>query len=118
MMTVLVTGFRGKTGRQVAAALLRRGAAVRGCVRGAEGPDVAGVTLTPFDWREPATWCSGMDTPQRSQKTISMVRPPVGRSYPNAAARERASAMPPPGGPNHAVRGPTCNGELSGPAPA
>jgi uncharacterized protein YbjT (DUF2867 family) len=56
MMTVLVTGFRGKTGRQVAAALLRRGAAVRGCVRSAEGPGVAGVTLTRFDWREPATW--------------------------------------------------------------
>ena len=56
MMTVLVTGFRGKTGRQVAAALLRRGAAVRGCVRSAEGPGMAGVTLTPFDWREPATW--------------------------------------------------------------
>jgi uncharacterized protein YbjT (DUF2867 family) len=57
MKTVLVTGVRGKTGRQVAAALLRRKrVTVRGAARDVEELKVPGVTLSRFDWQEPASW--------------------------------------------------------------
>jgi uncharacterized protein YbjT (DUF2867 family) len=55
MKTVLVTGIRGKTGRQVAAALTRqRGVEVRGAGRNAT--DLPGVRAVRFDWDEPASW--------------------------------------------------------------
>lgn len=57
MKTVLVMGVRGKTGRQVAAALVRRGGiAVRGTARQAAGRQLPGVETTRFDWDDTATW--------------------------------------------------------------
>jgi uncharacterized protein YbjT (DUF2867 family) len=55
MKTVLVTGIRGKTGRQVAAALTRQpGIEVRGA--GRSRTDLPGVRAIRFDWDEPAGW--------------------------------------------------------------
>jgi uncharacterized protein YbjT (DUF2867 family) len=57
MSNVLVTGVRGKTGRQVAAALLRRKeAAVRGAARNLDGRAIPGVALSRFDWQDAASW--------------------------------------------------------------
>ncbi|MDQ4052178.1 MAG: NAD(P)H-binding protein [Actinomycetota bacterium] len=52
---VLVTGARGKTGREVVAQLAARGVAVRA---GSRTPGAASRTVrpVPFDWDEPATW--------------------------------------------------------------
>jgi uncharacterized protein YbjT (DUF2867 family) len=55
MMTVLVTGIRGKTGRRVAAALTRQSSTeVRGASR--SPVNLPGVRATQFDWDEPAGW--------------------------------------------------------------
>ena len=57
MRTVLVTGLRGKTGRQVATALIcRKGAAVRGAGRNVADLNVPGVAVSRFDWEEPISW--------------------------------------------------------------
>ena len=57
MKTVLVTGVRGKTGRQVAAALSRQpGIEVRGAGRNAAGLTLPGVHMVRFDWEDQATW--------------------------------------------------------------
>lgn len=57
MKTVLVTGFRGKTGRQVGRALLQReGIAVRGTVRTVTNLNFDGVSISRFDWEDPTSW--------------------------------------------------------------
>jgi uncharacterized protein YbjT (DUF2867 family) len=57
MKTVLVMGLRGKTGRHVAKALARhKGLAVRGAARSAADLNAAGVTVSRFDWGDPASW--------------------------------------------------------------
>lgn len=57
MKTVLVTGLRGKTGRQVTRALVRRErVAVRGAGRNLTDLGIPGVTVSRFDWAEPASW--------------------------------------------------------------
>ena len=57
MTTVLVTGVRGKTGRQVASALARQpGIEVRGAGRNATDLILPGVRAVRFDWDEPASW--------------------------------------------------------------
>jgi uncharacterized protein YbjT (DUF2867 family) len=52
---VLVTGARGKTGREVVAQLAERGVSVRA---GSSAPGQGAGTVRPvlFDWEEPATW--------------------------------------------------------------
>ena len=61
MVNVLITGVRGKTGRQVAAALLkRRGAVVRGATRNHDGAAIPGVALSRFDWQDPASWSTAL----------------------------------------------------------
>jgi uncharacterized protein YbjT (DUF2867 family) len=55
--TILIMGVRGKTGRQLAAALRRhKGVTVRGAARNTTGLSVQDVTVTRFDWDEPSTW--------------------------------------------------------------
>ncbi len=57
MTTVLITGLRGKTGRQMAKALAQReGITVRGAGRNPAGLDAPGIAATRFDWEDPATW--------------------------------------------------------------
>ena len=57
MKTVLVTGVRGKTGRQIAAALTRQpGIEVRGAGRNATNLNQPGVRPVHFDWEDPASW--------------------------------------------------------------
>jgi len=57
MKIVLVTGFRGKTGRQVAAALARRnGVAVRGAGRRVSDLNVPGAFVSRFDWEDSESW--------------------------------------------------------------
>jgi uncharacterized protein YbjT (DUF2867 family) len=57
MTTVLVTGVRGKTGREVASLLADRdGVSVRGGSRDPSTVTAAGVTPVPFDWAVPDTW--------------------------------------------------------------
>jgi uncharacterized protein YbjT (DUF2867 family) len=57
MTTVLITGVRGNTGRQVADQLVRRGGVtVRGGSSNPDAVDQAGVTPVRFDWDDPATW--------------------------------------------------------------
>jgi len=57
MKTVLVTGLRGKTGRQVAAALARRkGVAVRGAGRNVDDLHFRGGGVSRFDWEDSASW--------------------------------------------------------------
>jgi len=57
MKAVLVTGLRGKTGRQVATALMRRnGVAVRGVGRNVASLNFPGVTFRRFDWEDSASW--------------------------------------------------------------
>lgn len=61
MKTVLVTGMRGKTGRQVAAALLRReGVAVRGATRNTASLNVPGATASRFAWEEGDGWADAL----------------------------------------------------------
>jgi uncharacterized protein YbjT (DUF2867 family) len=52
---VLVTGARGKTGREVVAQLAARGIPVRAGSR-TPGATTATVRAVPFDWEDPATW--------------------------------------------------------------
>lgn len=55
--TVLVTGVRGKTGREVAAQLAdRAGIAVRGASSDPSRVDLAGVDPVAFDWGRPDAW--------------------------------------------------------------
>ncbi|REE97380.1 NAD(P)H-binding protein [Thermomonospora umbrina] len=55
--TVLVTGARGKTGREVVARLRAGGVPLRaGSSRPAETPAAPGVDPVRFDWNDPATW--------------------------------------------------------------
>lgn len=57
MKTVLVTGVRGKTGRQVAAALARQpGIEVRGAGRNVDDLTLPGVRAVLFDWEDQASW--------------------------------------------------------------
>lgn len=57
MKTVLITGMRGKTGRQVAKALAQqKGVVVRGAGRNIAGLDGAGITAARFDWEDQRTW--------------------------------------------------------------
>ena len=57
MTAVLITGVRGKTGRQVATALLRRGVVtVRGGGRSVADLSVPGVIAKRFDWEDPTSW--------------------------------------------------------------
>jgi uncharacterized protein YbjT (DUF2867 family) len=56
MTAILVSGARGKTGRQLCAALLRhKGVEVLGATRSLAGPSIPGVTLRHFDWQNPET---------------------------------------------------------------
>ena len=62
MNTVLVTGVRGKTGRQVASALVRAGGVtVRGAGRRVTDLSIPGVIPSHFDWDEPASWPKALD---------------------------------------------------------
>ncbi|MET7334546.1 NAD(P)H-binding protein [Nonomuraea sp. NPDC005650] len=54
--TVLVTGARGKTGREVAARLRRSGVLVRAGSSQPAGTTTAGTAQVRFDWHDPATW--------------------------------------------------------------
>src|SRR6476659_7989099 len=57
MKTVLVTGLRGKTGRQVASALIRRkGVAVHGAGRNVAELNIPGVNISRCDWEDSASW--------------------------------------------------------------
>jgi uncharacterized protein YbjT (DUF2867 family) len=57
MKTILVTGIRGKTGRQVAKELVQReGVAVRGAARTPADVKLSGVTVARFDWGDSSTW--------------------------------------------------------------
>ncbi len=57
MKTVLITGLRGKTGRQVAQTLLgRKGVVVRGAARNPEGLKVPDISVSRFDWEDRASW--------------------------------------------------------------
>lgn len=57
MKTVLVTGVKGKTGRQVAAALARQsGVEVLGAGRNVADLALHGVRAVPFDWDDQASW--------------------------------------------------------------
>lgn len=57
MKTVLVTGVRGKTGRQVAAALTRQpGIEVRGAGRNVTDLTLPGARAVRFDWEDQASW--------------------------------------------------------------
>jgi uncharacterized protein YbjT (DUF2867 family) len=72
--TVLVTGVRGKTGREVAAQLARRhGVTVRG---GSSSPDrigSSGVRPVKFDWAQPDSWADAVD----DVDAIYMMRPDI-----------------------------------------
>lgn len=57
MKTVLVTGLRGKTGRQLATALVRRkGVTVRGAGRNVADLNFPGVIVSRFDWEDTSSW--------------------------------------------------------------
>jgi uncharacterized protein YbjT (DUF2867 family) len=57
MTTVLITGLRGKTGRQVANTVAeRKDVAVRGAGRNIAGLGVTGIATTRFDWEDQRTW--------------------------------------------------------------
>ena len=57
MTTVLITGLRGKTGRQLAKTVAeRKGVTVRGAGRNVLGLAAQGVTPTRFDWDDHGTW--------------------------------------------------------------
>lgn len=59
--TVLVTGARGKTGREVAAQLAaRERVAIRGGSSDPAQVDAAGVEPVAFDWGRPATWADAL----------------------------------------------------------
>ncbi|MFI6506326.1 NAD(P)H-binding protein [Streptosporangium sp. NPDC050855] len=56
--TVLVTGARGKTGREVVAQLAERDDTV---VRGGSSRNSQEPTTVPFDWRDRSTWPKAVD---------------------------------------------------------
>jgi uncharacterized protein YbjT (DUF2867 family) len=57
MTTVLITGLRGKTGREVAKALApRKGISLRGAGRNIAGLAAGAITATRFDWEDQSTW--------------------------------------------------------------
>lgn len=61
MTTVLVTGLRGKTGRQVAGALVRRGGVtVRGAGRNVADLTVPGVIASRFAWEDTDSWSGAL----------------------------------------------------------
>jgi uncharacterized protein YbjT (DUF2867 family) len=72
--TVLVTGVRGKTGREVAAQLARRrGVTIRG---GSSSPGrigSSGVSPVKFDWAQPDSWADAVD----DVDAIYMMRPDI-----------------------------------------
>jgi uncharacterized protein YbjT (DUF2867 family) len=72
MTTVLITGLRGKTGRQVARTVAeRKGVAVRGAGRNIAGLEAAGIAATRFDWEDQRTWAQAvMDV-----RAIYLVKP-------------------------------------------
>jgi uncharacterized protein YbjT (DUF2867 family) len=72
MKTILVTGVRGKTGREVAATLARRaGVTVRGAGRSASELNLPQVSPVHFDWDDRAGWPSVLD----GVKAIYLVKP-------------------------------------------
>ncbi|MDF2767026.1 MAG: NmrA family protein, partial [Rhodospirillales bacterium] len=57
MKTVLITGLRGKTGRQVAQALLgRKEVVVRGAARNPASLTIPGISVSRFAWEDPVSW--------------------------------------------------------------
>jgi uncharacterized protein YbjT (DUF2867 family) len=85
--TILVTGARGKTGREVAARLAERtGIAVRGGSSDPARVDEPGVGPVAFDWGRPATWADALagadavylmrpdiqDAPERVAEVVSV----------------------------------------------
>jgi uncharacterized protein YbjT (DUF2867 family) len=86
--TVLVTGVRGKTGREVAERLAGRdGLTVRG---GSSTPDrvgAAGVVPVSFDWTRPDTWADALD----GVDAIYLMRPDI-EDAPERVARLVAGA--------------------------
>lgn len=74
MGTVLVTGVRGKTGRQVAAALRSRGGVlVRGASRSLDenAPPTGVDEAVAFDWNNEASWTDAV----RGAEAIYLVKP-------------------------------------------
>lgn len=74
MGTVLFTGVRGKTGKQVAAALHSRdGVRVRGAGRllGENAPLLGVDEAVAFDWNDKATWTDAV----RGVEAIYLVKP-------------------------------------------
>ncbi len=70
--TILVTGVRGKTGREVAATLARRaGVMVRGGGRSATELNLPQMSTIHFDWDDQASWPSVLD----GVKAIYLVKP-------------------------------------------
>ena len=84
---ILVTGARGKTGREVVAQLAARGVAVRA---GSSEPRDAAESIRPvrFAWDDPATWAEAV----RGVDAVYLMRPEVA----DAAARvaELVSTVP------------------------
>ena len=61
MKTILVTGVRGKTGRQIAAHLMqRKEITVRGAGRNVAELKLPGITACRFDWEDSASWPSAL----------------------------------------------------------
>ncbi len=72
MKTVLVTGVRGKTGREIAATLARQeGVTVRGGGRSASELNLPHVSPVRFDWDDRASWPSVLD----GVRAIYLVKP-------------------------------------------
>jgi uncharacterized protein YbjT (DUF2867 family) len=70
--TVLITGLRGKTGRQVAKTVAaRKGVTVRGAGRTIGGLGATGIATTRFDWEDQRTWQQAM----ASVASIYLVKP-------------------------------------------
>jgi hypothetical protein len=74
MKTVLVTGVRGKTGRQIAAALTRQpGIEVRGAGRNVTDLTLPAVRAVHFDWEDPAGWLDVLN----GVSAIYLVKPKI-----------------------------------------
>jgi uncharacterized protein YbjT (DUF2867 family) len=72
--TVLVTGVRGKTGREVAAQLRdREDLLVRGGTRNPEPNGMTGVRPALFDWQDPHSWRDALD----GVDAIYLMRPDI-----------------------------------------
>ena len=88
MKTVLVTGVRGKTGRQVATALLRqKDVVVRGTARELGGRDIPGVALSRFDWHDPSSWSTALT----GVEAMYLLRPKTADSADTIAALLRSA---------------------------